>query len=58
MTQPAPVDQSRLEALYAAVEIAKINASQNLATASQVVEDARTIHAFLASSQACGPTEG
>lgn len=58
MTQPAPVDEARLEALYAAVEIAKINASQNLATASQVVEDARTIHTFLSSSQACGPAEG
>ena len=48
MTQPAPVDEAR--PLYAAVEIAKINASQNLATTSQVVEDARTIHAFLAPS--------
>ena len=57
MTQPAPVDQSRLEALYAAVEIAKINASQNLATASQVVEDARTIHTFLSSGPTSSPTE-
>lgn len=55
MTQPAPVDEAR--PLYAAVEIAKINSSEHITSSAQVVEDARTIHTFLSSGQACGSTE-
>ena len=56
MTQPAPVDEAR--PLYAAVEIAKINSHQHITSSAQVVEDARTVHAFLTESTPSSPTEG
>ena len=57
MYQLTKDDRLRQEAVYAALRIADLNKEEHQATAAQVVEDARTIHTFLSSGQACGSTE-
>ena len=52
MTTPPVLDPARLEALYAAVEISKQNAAENQSSASQVVQDATEIFAFLRPQEA------
>ena len=47
MYQLTKDDRLRQEAVYAALRIADLNKEEHQATAAQVVEDARTVHAFL-----------
>lgn len=40
-------DDARREAMYAALKIAELNLDESRPSAASIVEDARTIHAFL-----------
>lgn len=51
-------DDARREALYGAIRIAEMRKDEELPTAASLVEDARTIHAFLDPSETSSPSEG
>ena len=57
MYQLTKDDHLRQEAVYAALRIADLNKEEHQATAAQVVEDARTVHAFLTESTPSSPAE-
>ena len=57
MYQLTKDDHLRQEAVYAALRIAEIRKDEEHPTAASLVEDARTVHAFLTESTPSSPAE-